>query len=735
MDVPLSRDPTFDVATGHYKFLNMRTAGRDPVLDRRLLPASWAAECQDQAAPMWNLKTPSMVNYGIASSSLQGCIRQARVDEAIQWCMEMVETDADLTSATKYIGTANLAAGPQLILRKIGKGETNFLTRAMIISVEDIALANPCMVSIAAKMLNVSYNSFDEAEQAYINFTILLARSMKSRATDWACICRITVPEDSYQFDIIIYYNKLVEALMNGNHVLAIGYIERIIVESLHDKTNKVKDPLSKIMFEELSKGITCRGVKIKHYKNKRQMIWLAFLKVTDSFKVQEPPNSAIRLKYPVVMEIVESCYDLAHDDKFRWGVPARLFGRMAAMAICLRDDVEVRGFDFRATPVEEMPGRKEFDQDAIKAVQLRHRNEGLRYGISDICKDKHNKEGASLGRSLQHFIELKAFLRHEDMTLAPLSDFYLKLCLQTRYNERPMFDNSRLSPIEYAEWIPQLRNKFNRMNMIEDIIIKQTITITFGDRGENAKGMEMIGQAATEGFTITEMVQFRDNLMAMGMQCELVDLNQALVGVMDSDGKPIIGEPAALLIIRNALSKFVSIPNNSDLNPTDALLLEMVHLDWDKKKLNKGKVSNAIARHNLCFADFDQEPDYDAGKGRIYSWKNVPLLSSVRDKFGQCFGPKAANLIGEGNHYYDVTKCYIGQHGDVERRIVIAIRLGASMSLEYQWYKNSTPRGQKMKFMLNHSDMYIMSSKSVGFDWHKKVVATLRHSANEDAK
>jgi hypothetical protein len=79
---------------------------------------------------------------------------------------------------------------------------------------------------------------------------------------------------------------------------------------------------------------------------------------------------------------------------------------------------------------------------------------------------------------------------------------------------------------------------------------------------------------------------------------------------------------------------------------------------------------------------------------------------------------------------YYDVSKCGIGFHGDAERRKVIAIRLGESMPLHYQWFQNSKPVGQRIELQINNGDLYIMSDKAVGFDWLKKKQLTLRHAA-----
>ena len=146
-----------------------------------------------------------------------------------------------------------------------------------------------------------------------------------------------------------------------------------------------------------------------------------------------------------------------------------------------------------------------------------------------------------------------------------------------------------------------------------------------------------------------------------------------------------------------------------------------------------KGRVVNKHARYNLCFTDFNQEPEYEKGKGRIIDYKDVKNLKTIRDQLGNCFGGKANNLVAEGNFYYDVSKCVINKHGDSERKIVVALRIGHSMSLEYQWYLKTNPIGQEMKFILNHGDLYIMSEKAVGTDWKLRNTATLRHSANCD--
>lgn len=716
----------------HYLPWTLRTTPRDPVPDKNQLGPEWAVKCQDQDAPIWNLKTPSGLPFGLVSSCMQGAIRQGRILESIQWSLECLATDAHLDG---YSGQDE--ATRIIVTRKVGKGEVNVFHRQVVISTEDIGLANPQVVVTMAQLLKTKpkYATYHEAQRAFINTTIMLARSSKSRATDWAAIVRIDVPEP---FETVLYYNKLIESLLAGHHVNAIGYAEGFIVASLKDKEAKVKEPLSKVMFGQLAAGATVRGEPLKFFKNKRQVLWTAIMRVVSYLNSSEGIAANQGKRYPVVTQVVESCYDLAHDDVFRWGIPARLFGRMAILTLCLKDAVEARGLESRNIPMEEFPNGREFTYDEIQQLRLSHRQGNLWYGIPQACHDKHTKSGAQMKRGIQHFVEVKSFLRHEDPALIGLSDYYLKLCFQTRYNvPGETFDRSGMSAMQYLEWLPVLRKRHDDLNAIENAILKSTMTITFGNQGESHVGMQIIGSPIDHGFTCAELMQIGNNFMAAGFGCELYNLQ---------DGVKKIGlevEEASILIIRQAASRFIDVSVTDKFQGDDRLLLEMLGFKWDDKMFSakhkkvapdgtiiKDGVVSKNARHNVCFSDVHQEADFRNKKGTIIAWNEVPLLKSLRNKLDTCFGPKAKNLVGEGNYYYDVTKCGLGYHGDFERKIVIAVRLGASMPLHYQWYKNSTPIGDNMMFMLNHGDVYIMSEKAVGHDYKRPSIPTLRHAA-----
>jgi hypothetical protein len=237
--------------------------------------------------------------------------------------------------------------------------------------------------------------------------------------------------------------------------------------------------------------------------------------------------------------------------------------------------------------------------------------------------------------------------------------------------------------------------------------------TITYGDVAENHAKMQKIGTLHENGYSIAKLEEVKAYLDSLGLITELINLNEAEMHA------PF--EQARVLVIRQGVHHILGV------NSTAQLMEENDKLTMDKHALMRGRVVNKHARWNLCFADEDQEPDYETGKGRIVAWEHIPMMKRIREVISKWLNDVPLNA--EANYYYDISKCGIGFHGDAERRKVVAVRMGASMPLYYQWYQESKPVGQPIEIMLNDGDMYIMSEKAVGFDWLKKKVATLRHA------
>ena len=250
-----------------------------------------------------------------------------------------------------------------------------------------------------------------------------------------------------------------------------------------------------------------------------------------------------------------------------------------------------------------------------------------------------------------------------------------------------------------------------------------QTFTLTFGNRAENHKGMQIIGKKLDHGLSVKDLEQAKKYFSKRGAETITVNLNDLL----DEEDKVGV-EKAELLIIKNGVNYIVD---------ADELYDEIDKTPKDKLAFMYGRVVNKKARHNNIFSDFNQEPEYEEGKGTIINFNRVPILNKIREEMPKIIpnNEGVVDLQCEGNYYYDIKNTYIGFHGDTEREIVIAIRIGGDFNIYYQWYKNSEPVGKLFEYTLKHGDMYFMSEKAVGNDWKSKSKYTLRHAAAKNPK
>lgn len=244
-------------------------------------------------------------------------------------------------------------------------------------------------------------------------------------------------------------------------------------------------------------------------------------------------------------------------------------------------------------------------------------------------------------------------------------------------------------------------------------------ITLTFGEQAENHRGMQLLGDGlADSGFTLKELREAKKRFETRGFSCEYIRLDKQVRDDIDEKF-----DRAAVLIVRNGVDALLGD------TLTNKLETEQYKLNWDKYALMYGRVVNKHARHNLCYGKHAQKPCYEQGKGRIISWDEIPLTKKLKKSLCTFMGKKAKNVQGEGNLYFDVEKCGIGFHGDTERKMVMAVRLGASMPLHFQWFQKGKPIGKRIKLEIHNGDFYVMSEKATGHDWKKKIITTLRHA------
>lgn len=252
------------------------------------------------------------------------------------------------------------------------------------------------------------------------------------------------------------------------------------------------------------------------------------------------------------------------------------------------------------------------------------------------------------------------------------------------------------------------------------------TITITFGEAAIGYAGAAPNGgKRPIEqgcGHNLTELNVVSKWFRGKGFETELVPLHDELFKHIDTEGdeKKSADLEAYILIIHRGALFCVDL---------ETLWKELRPLPWDKKMLNRGRVVNNLARLKLGFGEASEEPNYEVGRGRVIGWDSVPQLERLRDKLPNLMSIRR-KYEAEGNLYHRPGHSGIGYHGDTERRVVVGVRLGKSMSLAYQWYHNSSRVGSPITFTLNNGDIYYMSEKASGFDWRQRKVPTLRHAA-----
>lgn len=256
-------------------------------------------------------------------------------------------------------------------------------------------------------------------------------------------------------------------------------------------------------------------------------------------------------------------------------------------------------------------------------------------------------------------------------------------------------------------------------------------ISITLSECVENHHSMKKHGELAApgEGLALEDLLQIRSNLAEIGIESEIRPL-ECYEDIATIDVSIVPPEEAYVLIIPDAVNKLLL--NCSEFTQQQ-MYEEQCLLKHDKQAFMKGKVVNKHARWNLCFGPTSCEPAYEEKQGTIVAYDDVPITQLLMRQVQRYFGPKAMDLRGEGNYYYDPRNTGIGFHGDAERRKVFGIRLAedgtATPPLHFQWFRKSNPIGDRIIIPLNAGDMYVMSEKAVGTDWLKKNTYTLRHA------
>jgi len=250
---------------------------------------------------------------------------------------------------------------------------------------------------------------------------------------------------------------------------------------------------------------------------------------------------------------------------------------------------------------------------------------------------------------------------------------------------------------------------------------MNQTITLTFSESVENHTGMQIIGTRRQSGISSEKCIELFDKY-----ECaELYYLNK-LIRDSTIESKTVATshpEDAYVLVLKNGLKHIFNIDHKE-------MYKEQLSLTPDKKAFMYGRVVNKKARYNLCYANEYQSPNYEEKRGTVIPFSQLPIMNEFRNKL-HILGDEFKDLYAEGNFYYDINKCFIGYHGDTERKVVVGVRLNKEFPLHFKWFHKGKETDLKTTIELEGGDIYIMNEKATGNDWKMRSIEwTLRHAA-----
>lgn len=256
------------------------------------------------------------------------------------------------------------------------------------------------------------------------------------------------------------------------------------------------------------------------------------------------------------------------------------------------------------------------------------------------------------------------------------------------------------------------------------------TATGTASQSTEAHAGAEIHGTPAERGYSKEDIDAIQQRVIEMhDMSIEVHNLHEM------GEGFP----EAYLLVIDN----FLNPKQHAEL--CEEVQSEVVEKDLlDKFAPMRGTLKNKRARwtteygpdevkSTFCkYKPGDKIPPGEVLSGGVLPFVKHPKMHNVVKLLERVLDRQGLRM--EMNYYYDKKKCYIGFHGDGERKDVAGVIMGAPKDLHFQGFRKAEPVGNMLTVTLNSGSLYVMSEKATGNDWiqarARKDVIHYRHAA-----
>lgn len=183
-------------------------------------------------------------------------------------------------------------------------------------------------------------------------------------------------------------------------------------------------------------------------------------------------------------------------------------------------------------------------------------------------------------------------------------------------------------------------------------------VSLTFANRGENEKGMEIIGGPPSK---LVNMDILKAAKMQWTGEAELYDLSAMVDQDLVSKNS---GGGSGILVLRQFAQRLLG--EDAPDHIEHELEVQKHNGKIDTKALIRGQVKNKNARHNNVMAHFDQASEHAAGKGTVVKIKDYPFINALTSHAAMWM-QQDNPLICEQNRYFDVKSCGIGWHGAID--------------------------------------------------------------------
>lgn len=247
------------------------------------------------------------------------------------------------------------------------------------------------------------------------------------------------------------------------------------------------------------------------------------------------------------------------------------------------------------------------------------------------------------------------------------------------------------------------------------------SIHLTFCETAKHGKDMQSIGTICDSGFTNEHLLWYNNNLNQPD--------NVKIYNVKDSLPSTLYQIPDCYVLVIKGYFK----DQSDDLLRT--LLTQessdgssITGVNWDCHRIVNDKILENKLGYKLLFCDLGNSWKYPFStrekRGTIYNSRMIPSLFSVQSVLEKQLGVLS---VVDATYYYNINDCFTPLHQVKDRKKFVGLGLGATVPLQFKWFKDSIQCSDTTSIQIEHGDLYIISESAAGMIKEKQTKLYLK--------